>query len=111
MPSWCPAAPRSRRRSPGAWATRSIRGRRSWTTTSGSHAGAGGRWTGCSPRRSPETPRAIRPAQLETGRVILGAMGDRQLAVITGASGGLGYEFARLLAEREYDLVLVARSG
>jgi short-subunit dehydrogenase len=38
-------------------------------------------------------------------------MGERPLAVITGASGGLGYEFARLLAEREYDLVLVARSG
>ena len=38
-------------------------------------------------------------------------MGDRPLAVITGASGGLGYEFGRLLAERGYDLVLIARSG
>jgi uncharacterized protein len=38
-------------------------------------------------------------------------MQARPIAVITGASGGLGYEFARLLAERGHDLVLVARSG
>ena len=31
-------------------------------------------------------------------------------ALITGASGGLGYEFAKIFAARKCDLVLVARS-
>ncbi|PPD41497.1 MAG: oxidoreductase [Methylocystis sp.] len=35
-------------------------------------------------------------------------MSDRGLAVVTGASSGIGYELARLCAERGYDLVVAA---
>jgi short-subunit dehydrogenase len=34
-----------------------------------------------------------------------------QTALITGASGGIGYELAKLFAKNKYNLVLVARSG
>ncbi|MBO5576210.1 MAG: SDR family NAD(P)-dependent oxidoreductase [Ruminococcus sp.] len=36
-------------------------------------------------------------------------MKKRKTVLITGASGGLGLEFAKLLAKKKYALVLVAR--
>jgi uncharacterized protein len=38
-------------------------------------------------------------------------MASNQTALITGASAGLGYEFAHLFARDKYNLILVARSG
>src|SRR3954469_13889356 len=38
-------------------------------------------------------------------------MSNQQTALITGASGGIGYELAKLFARDHFNLVLVARSG
>src|SRR3984885_2711104 len=39
------------------------------------------------------------------------ALCSAQTALITGASGGIGYELAKMFAKDHYNLVLVARSG
>ena len=38
-------------------------------------------------------------------------MNERKRVLITGASSGIGYEFSRIFAKNDYDLILVARRG
>lgn len=38
-------------------------------------------------------------------------MRKHKTALITGASGGLGLEFAKILAKKKYNLVLIAKSS
>jgi uncharacterized protein len=51
------------------------------------------------------------PEQIESGGIQNTMNEQRQTALITGASGGIGYELAKLFAQDHHNLVLVARSG
>jgi short-subunit dehydrogenase len=53
-------------------------------------------------------------AELDEVEILSGAFqmeSSTQTALITGASGGIGYELAKLFAKDHHNLVLVARSG
>src|SRR4051812_3120506 len=61
-----------------------------------------------SPRRERPVPHVVTPLSVPEKTESVMAPSTRPLAIVTGASAGIGYELAKQCAEHGYDLVIAA---
>ncbi len=71
----------------------------------------GGRSYRCLLRFATISSRQESPASQHKWLAIMSQVAQKGLVVVTGASGGIGYELCKLFARDGYPLLLVARSG